>query len=138
MWRPRRRSSTCGPARTPGYFFLQPSVDALTYAGHVGIDVVNMSYYVDPWLFNCDSNPADSPANQAEQRTIIEAMQRALNFAHRHGVTLVAAAGNGATDYTKVITDASSPDFADVPGEAPYSRTIDPATASRCRPRVAM
>ena len=53
-------------------------------------------------------------------------MQRALNFAHRHGVTLVAAAGNGATDYTKVITDASSPDFADVPGEAPYTRTIDP------------
>ena len=109
-----------------GYFFLQPSVDALTYAGHVGIDVVNMSYYVDPWLFNCKANPADSPANQAEQRTIIEAMQRALDFAHRHGVTLVAAAGNGATDYTKVITDASSPDFADVPGEAPYARTIDP------------
>ena len=109
-----------------GYFFLQPWVDALTYAGNVGIDVVNMSYYVDPWLFNCNGNPADSPANQAEQRTIIEAMQRALNFAHRHGVTLVAAAGNGATDYTKVITDASSPDFADVPGEAPYTRTIDP------------
>ena len=41
-------------------------------------------------------------------------MQRALDFAHRHGVTLVAAAGNGATDYTKVIIDASSPDFADV------------------------
>ena len=68
-----------------------------------------MSYYVDPWLFNCASNPADSPANQAEQRTIIEAMQRALNFAHLHGVTLVASAGNGATDYTKVVTDAVEP-----------------------------
>jgi subtilisin family serine protease len=33
-----------------GYFFLQPSVDALTYAGDHGIDVVNMSYYIDPWL----------------------------------------------------------------------------------------
>jgi subtilisin family serine protease len=55
-------------------------------------------------------------------------MQRALDFAHRRGVTLIAAAGNGATDYTKVITDASSPDFADVPGEAAYSRTIDPAS----------
>ena len=40
-----------------GYFFLQPSVDALTYAGDVGIDVVNMSYYVDPWLFNCADQP---------------------------------------------------------------------------------
>jgi subtilisin family serine protease len=107
-----------------GYFFLQPSVDALTYAGDIGVDVVNMSYYVDPWLFNCKNNPADSPENQAEQRTIIIAMQRALNYARRHGVTLVSAAGNGATDYTKEIIDASSPDFADVPGEAPYERTI--------------
>jgi subtilisin family serine protease len=112
-----------------GYFFLQPSVDALTYAGRVGIDVVNMSYYVDPWLFNCADHSADSPENQAEQRTIVEAMQRALDFAHRRGVTLVAAAGNGASDYTKVINDASSPDFADVPGEAPYLRTaLDPAS----------
>ena len=107
-----------------GYFFLQPSVDALTYAGDIGVDVVNMSYYVDPWLFNCKDNPADSPENQAEQRTIIIAMQRALDYARRHGVTLVSAAGNGATDYTKVIVDASSPDFADVLGEAPYERTI--------------
>ena len=113
-----------------GYFFLQPSVDALTYAGDHGIDVVNMSYYVDPWLFNCTNNPADSPEDQAEQRTVITAMQRALDYAHRHGVTLVAAAGNGATDYTKTIEDASSPDFADVPGEAPYERTIPPSCIS--------
>src|SRR5205085_820954 len=110
-----------------GFFFLQPSVDALTYAGDHGIDVVNMSYYVDPWLFNCTSNPADSPEAQAEQRTVIAAMQRALDYAYGHGVTLVAAAGNGATDYTKVIQDASSPDFAAVPGEAPYTRTIPPS-----------
>jgi subtilisin family serine protease len=38
-----------------GYFFLGPTVDALTYAGDAGIDVVNMSFYVDPWLFNCPS-----------------------------------------------------------------------------------
>ncbi|HWM21260.1 MAG TPA: S8 family serine peptidase [Ilumatobacteraceae bacterium] len=112
-----------------GYFFLQPSVDALTYAGNSGIDVVNMSYYVDPWLFNCSSHPADSPEDRAEQQAIVEAMQRALDFAYEHGVTLVAAAGNGATDYTKIISDASSPDFADTPGEAPYVRDLlDPAT----------
>ncbi len=44
-----------------GYFFLQPTVDGLTYAAKHGIDVVNMSYYVDPWLWNCGNNPADSP-----------------------------------------------------------------------------
>jgi len=60
-----------------GFFFLQPSVDALTYAANHGIDVVNMSYYIDPWLYNCANNPADTPAQQQEQRTIIAATERA-------------------------------------------------------------
>jgi subtilisin family serine protease len=113
-----------------GFFFLQPSVDALTFAGRNGIDVVNMSFFIDPWLFNCAANPADSPADQAEQRTIIEATQRALDFARRNGVTLVAAAGNEAVDYTKTVIDDISPDFADTPGEAPYERTIPPSCIS--------
>jgi subtilisin family serine protease len=107
-----------------GYFFLQPSVDGLTYAAKNGIDVVNMSYYIDPWLWNCAANPADSPEDQAEQRTIIKATQRALDFAHNHGVTLIAAAGNELVDYTKTQTDATSPDFASEPGEEPYERTV--------------
>ena len=112
-----------------GYFFLQPSLDALTYAGRNGIDVINMSYYVDPWLFNCTDHPADSPADQQEQQTIITAMQRALDFARSRGVTLVSAAGNGATDYTKVLSDSGSPDFASEPGEVAYTRDLlDPAS----------
>jgi lantibiotic leader peptide-processing serine protease len=94
-----------------GFFFLQPSVDALTYAADHGIDVVNMSYFIDPWLFNCVDHPADSPVEQLEQRTIIRAAQRALGYAHRHGVTLVAAAGNEAVDYSKPVEDTTSPDF---------------------------
>jgi subtilisin family serine protease len=106
-----------------GYFFLQPSVDALTYAADIGVDVVNMSYYIDPWLFNCRNNPADSPEAQAEQRTIIAATQRALRYAHRHGVTLIAAAGNGNQNYDRKneIVDETSPDFP--PGIA-YPREI--------------
>jgi subtilisin family serine protease len=100
-----------------GYFFLQPSVDALTYAGDHGIDVVNMSYYIDPWLYNCAANPADSPAEQAEQRTIIAATQRALSYARDRGVSLVAAEGNGNTDLGKPAFDDSSPDYPVVPGD---------------------
>ena len=81
-----------------GFFFLQPSVDALTYAGDSGVDVVNMSYYIDPWQFNCRDNPADSPEAQLEQRTIIEATNRALRYASKRGVTLVGAAGNANLD----------------------------------------
>jgi subtilisin family serine protease len=105
-----------------GYFFLKPTVDALTYAPTAGIDVVNMSYYIDPWQYNCPDNPADSPEAQQEQRTIIEATNRALTYARDHGVTLVAAAGNAHTDLDNPTFDGTSPDY---PPEIEYDRTID-------------
>jgi lantibiotic leader peptide-processing serine protease len=105
-----------------GFFLLQPTVDALTYAGDTGIDVVNMSFYIDPWLFNCAANPADSPERQGEQRAIIEATQRAVDYARARDVTLIAAAGNEWTDLGKPTFDDTSPDF---PPDAAYERTID-------------
>ena len=107
-----------------GFFFLQPSVDALTFAGDHGIDVVNMSYFIDPWLYNCRALAADSPEQQAEQRTIIEAAQRALDYAHDHGVTLVAAAGNGLTDISmpNPVFDGQSPNF---PLHQEHARTVN-------------
>jgi lantibiotic leader peptide-processing serine protease len=105
-----------------GYFFLQPTVDALTFAGKHGIDVVNMSFYTDPWLYNCASNPADSPAEQAQQRMVIAATQRALRFARRHGVTLVSALGNESTDLGNPTEDATSPDY---PPDTAHPRTVD-------------
>lgn len=113
-----------------GYFFLQPTVDGLTYAAKHGIDVVNMSYYIDPWLWNCGNNPADSPEDQLEQRTIIKAAQRALDFAHDRGVTLISAAGNDLVDYTKTNQDDSSPDFPSTPGEEPHDRTVPASCVS--------
>jgi subtilisin family serine protease len=111
-----------------GYFFLGPTLDALTYAGDHGIDVVNMSYYIDPWLYNCAANPADSPAEQREQRLVIAATQRAIDYARNHGVTTIAAEGNGHTDLGKPKTDDSSPDYpVDANGDPSDARlrTID-------------
>lgn len=105
-----------------GYFFLKPSVDALTYAADNGVDVVNMSFYIDPWLYNCTANPADSPQAQAEQQTIIRATQRALTYARSRGVTLVSALGNEATDLGNPTSDETSPDY---PPDTAYPRTID-------------
>jgi len=111
-----------------GYFFLGP-VDALTYAGDIGIDVVNMSFYVDPWLFNCVGGaPEDSPAAVADQKVIIEGMTRALNYAHRRGVTMVGSLGNEHDDISGPRPDTSSPDYDDPANDwdtAPYARTVD-------------
>ncbi|MFL6164954.1 MAG: S8 family serine peptidase [Ornithinibacter sp.] len=109
-----------------GYFFLSATANALTYSGNAGIDVVNMSFYVDPWLYNCKGGaPEDSPAEAAEQDVIIETMNRALNFAHRKGVTLVAALGNNNEDISHPRTDDTSPDY---PAGTEHDRTIDNAT----------
>jgi subtilisin family serine protease len=104
-----------------GFLFLEPVATALTYAAKIGLDVVNMSFYVDPWLYNCRSNAADSPEAQAEQKAIIAGMKRALNYAHARGVTLVGALGNQHDDLGNPHDDASSPDY----GPAPYTRDIE-------------
>jgi subtilisin family serine protease len=117
-----------------GFFFLGPTVDALTYAGDTGLDVVNMSFYVDPWLYNCrggaPEDAAKSPEAVAEQNMIIDAMTRALGYATAHGVTLVGALGNNHEDLSKPRPDTSSPDY-DNPAydwdSAPWTRTIDNA-----------
>jgi len=100
-----------------GYFFATPTVNALTYAGDAGIDVVNMSFYVDPWLYNCQGGaPEDTPEQAADQDTIIKSVTRALDYAHKKDVTLVAAAGNEHTDMANPGTDTSS----DLPTEGPH------------------
>ena len=89
-----------------GYFFFFETVAALLYAGDKGLDVVNMSFFTDPWLYNCAS-AADyvsgdvTPEQIAEQAMIRQGVLAAVTYAHEHGVTLVAAAGNGHTTWPR-------------------------------------
>jgi lantibiotic leader peptide-processing serine protease len=86
-----------------GYFFPEMAVCSFMYAGRQGMDVTNNSYYVDPWRYNC--------RNDAEQRVIWKALQRAIRFAQTRGTVVVASAGNDAEDTSHPTTDTTSPDF---------------------------
>ncbi|MDV3221178.1 S8 family peptidase, partial [Intrasporangium sp.] len=109
-----------------GYFFLDSTVNALTYSADAGIDVVNMSFYVDPWAYNCiDGAPEDSTEEGQQQNATIEAMNRALDYAHSKNVTLVGALGNSADDLANPPMDYSSPNY---PEGNEHPRTIDNAT----------
>ena len=94
-----------------GFFFLFETLAAYTYAADHGVDVVNMSFFTDPWWANCRDNPLDSPAEQEEQAAVIDMSNEALEYAHAHGVALVAAAGNEHTDMDNPTYDAISPDY---------------------------
>jgi subtilisin family serine protease len=100
-----------------GYFFLYETVAALTEAGNQHLDVVNMSFYTDPWLWNCASR-ADyvsgdvSDEEIAEQAMVRDLVLNASEYAHDRGVTLVAAAGNEHVDLAAPTrADATSPDY---------------------------
>ena len=97
-----------------GFFFTQSVVDGLVYAGDKGLDVVNMSFFADPWLFNC--------RNDAEQRAIVKAISRAARYAQQRGAVLVAAAGNEGIDLNHPVVDEISPDY---PPDAAVERPVN-------------
>jgi lantibiotic leader peptide-processing serine protease len=113
---PHVRIAGIKSSNNDGFFFPEMVVCAFMWAGTHGVDVTNNSYFADPWLFNCRNEP--------EQRAIWIAEQRAIRFAIRNGVSVIAAAGNFRDDLAHPTRDIVSPDTG--PGE---ERTITNACA---------
>jgi subtilisin family serine protease len=100
-----------------GFFFLYETVAALVYAGDARLDVVNMSFFTDPWMWNCDS-PDDYVSGEIrageleQQRMARQLITAALDYAHDRGVSLVAAAGNSHVNLeAPTRSDTTSPNF---------------------------
>ena len=85
-----------------GFFFPEAVVCAFMWAGTHHVNVTNNSYFADPFYFNC--------RNDATQRAIWKAEDRAIRFAMQNGVTVVAAEGNFADDMAHPTQDTQSPD----------------------------
>jgi subtilisin family serine protease len=82
-------------------FFAENTVCAFVFAADKGVSVTNNSYYVDPWLFLCPTDP--------DQDAIQEAVKRSVAYADSKGVVNVAAAGNENYDLAAKASDPSSP-----------------------------
>jgi subtilisin family serine protease len=82
-------------------FFPENTVCAFMFAADKGVSITNNSYYVDPWLFLCPSDP--------DQDAIAEAVRRSVAYSDSKGVVNVAAAGNEDYNLAAKTDDDSSP-----------------------------
>jgi lantibiotic leader peptide-processing serine protease len=95
------------------YCYGYAVANALRYAGDIGVDVVNMSLFADPYLYYC--------GNDAGQRAMLRELQQAARYAQQHGVLLVASAGNESGDLRHPGIDDISPDG---PDDTPQVRDV--------------
>lgn len=86
-----------------GYCFADSVAAGLRYAADVGIDVVNLSLFADPYLYYCK--------DEAEQRAILGELASAARYARQRGVLVVASAGNEIDDLQHPEIDTTSPDW---------------------------
>ncbi|MFF4762315.1 S8 family serine peptidase [Streptomyces sp. NPDC001292] len=95
-------------------FYAESVVCAFVFAADHGVEITNNSYYVDPWKYNCP--------DEADQRAILDAVNRAQLYAQGKGTLHVASAGNSNHDLAaEAIEDTSSPN-----DSTEVTRTIDP------------
>ena len=78
---------------------------AFMWAASHGVDVVNNSYSMDPWVYWSPTDP--------EQAAGLEAATRSIKYAQGQGLAVIAAAGNEGVDIDNPTIDSGSP--TDVP-----------------------
>ena len=96
-----------------GFIYPEAAVCGFMWAATHGMQVTNNSYFIDPWEFNC--------RNDARQRPVWQAVQRAIRYSQSQGVLNIASAGNSNVDLQHKFVDASSPNDGSFPIE---DRTI--------------
>jgi subtilisin family serine protease len=99
-----------------GFIYPEAAVCGFVWAADHGMQITNNSYFIDPWEFNC--------RNDARQRPVWQAVQRAIRYAQNQGVLTIASAGNSNVDLQHKFVDAGSPNDGSSPVE---TRTINAA-----------
>ncbi len=109
---PKSRLASVKVVNDDGFIYPEYAICGFVWAADRGLDVTNNSYYIDPWMFWCSSEPSQAAAK--------EAVTRAVAYSVRKGVVSAAAAGNSDYDLANKTTDGTSPD-----DSTPVNRPID-------------
>ena len=80
---------------------------AFMWAASHGVDIVNNSYSMDPWMYWSPTDP--------EQAAGLEAALRSIAYAQSKGLAVIASAGNEGADNDHPTTDSGSPTDIDTP-----------------------
>ena len=80
---------------------------AFMWAASHGVDIVNNSYSMDPWMYWSPTDP--------EQAAGLEAALRSIAYAQSKGLAVIASAGNEGADNDHPTTDSGSPTDVDTP-----------------------
>ena len=80
---------------------------AFMWAASHGVDIVNNSYSMDPWVYWSPTDP--------EQAAGLEAATRSIKYAQDRGLAVIAAAGNEGVDIDHPTIDDGSPTDAPAP-----------------------
>jgi subtilisin family serine protease len=122
-----------------GFIYPEAAVCGFVWAADHGMQITNNSYFIDPWEFNC--------RNDARQRPVWQAVQRAIRYSQSKGVLNVASAGNSNVDLQHKFIDAGSPNdgsgpvetreingaCVDLPAEAPGVVTVSAVGTERLK-----
>ena len=71
-----------------GYFFLFETLEAYVYAADHGIDIVNMSFFADPWWANCRDRPETRWTEQSNSRPSRRPFEQRAELRVRQGVLI--------------------------------------------------
>jgi subtilisin family serine protease len=94
-----------------GFIYPAYAICGFIWAAEHNMKVTNNSYFIDPWFKNCLDDP--------DQKAIVAAVTRAIDFSAKHDVVNVAALGNSNWDLAHNVTDAGSPD-----NQTPITRVV--------------
>ena len=94
-----------------GFIYPEAAVCGFVWAADHGMQITNNSYFIDPWEFNC--------RNDARQRPVWQAVQRAIRYSQSKGVLTVASAGNSNVDLQHKFIDERQPERRQLPRRDP-------------------